>query len=229
MGLEQNYLYKLMNTRKNEILIALAGILGMSENPFDDIKLLSQHPGKYVAQGLHKRPTLHSLTESVIPQLIRHDPSTYFYYKLHKDPSFAKYNIAAAKSLIEKDPLSAVLLYKLQRNTEFDSLMKELLSNLLDYLTNNGFTIEKNSAISKEIKIMYRIIEKSDPEFYKKHDLDESQLSELKQEEHGTSTWEPEQKTEIGEAKWNEPTIEVEESDVPEKPLSKRHKKIDFI
>lgn len=228
-----------MNKRKNEILIALAGVLGVSENPIDDIKLLSQHPAKYVAQGLHKKPELHGLTESVIVQLIKYDPSTYFYYKLHKDPSFAKYNMSAAKSLIEKEPLSAVLLYKIQREPEFDSLIKDLMDNLLSYLTEKNIGVYPDSLVAKEMKIMLRVIKKTDPQFYEKNRLEGAELQlggPDKKDEHGVSKWEPKPKTEVGESKWDEPAIEltendfeVEEPEAPKKPLSKRHLKIDYI
>lgn len=122
------------------------------------------NPEEYLAKEHYKNPNLEKLTHLVLSSVIKHHPALFFHYHLDEDSRFNRERQGAALSLIEKDPLAALFVYKFHRKEEYDFVWVPLLHELLKSIKNVEEARE-NNRLMNEISVLVGAIGKHYPEF----------------------------------------------------------------
>jgi hypothetical protein len=121
-----------------------------------------QNPIEYLAKGHHKDPTKKDTTRFVIAAVIKVHPALYFHYHLDEEPQFERETLEAAKSLIERDPLAALLAYEFHRKPKFVFLSIPLLHELLKDIKE---TEDVDYKVASEISYLVGVIRQNYPDF----------------------------------------------------------------
>ena len=143
---------------------------------------LIQNPERYLAEGFYKNPELYKLTKFILSSVIEKHPSLFFYYNLDKYPEFEAEKNNAALRLVEKDPLSALFIYKFHRKPEFDFLWILLLRGLLKGIKDTN-EAKKDESLIFEISRLVGEIHKKYPDFA------QAELKNLPRTESGESEY----------------------------------------
>lgn len=143
---------------------------------------LIQDPERYLAEGFYKNPELKDITKFILASIINSHPSLFFYYGLDKEDGFMAERNKAALSLIDKDPLSALFMYKFHRKPEYDAFWIPLLHSLLDTM-DDVERAKRDKAFVSEMSYLIGAISKRYPDFA------QAELSGLPRTESGESEY----------------------------------------
>lgn len=139
-------------------------------------------PAEYVRLGLHRISEFDGITEKMLDDAIRNSSGNFFYYNFDKVPEFKKYIRRAAEFIANKNPLLALLGYRLNQRPEFKNdvdFAEILLINLIRHQGGNPNDFSDASAVLNKHQIgadvldLVETIAKKDPKFYQESGLAE--------------------------------------------------------
>lgn len=140
----------------------------MTTRPFDPEQLAETNPYDYVwVQGFHRDPDLQETTDTMLESIVSTHPAAFFEFRFNRVPEFIKYAISAAKNLLLEDPLSYVLVYRLNHHPEFNGLLPMLFESLSNFLGfKDGEEYQKNPRLFKEVDYIVELLSKFHREYY---------------------------------------------------------------
>lgn len=139
-------------------------------------------PEKYVSEYLYTNPEFADITENMIDNAIQSTSGNFFYYNFDAVPEFKKYSKRAAIFVASRNPLMALLVYRLNKRPEFRndvelakilliSLVREMKGDFSDL--SDASSVLNKSQISNDAFSLVETIAKNDPKFYQESGLAE--------------------------------------------------------